>query len=423
MRKKINVRFWAFVGMVFSLVLVLGCTYNSKLPDSPQGGSNRVDKEPSPAGTVMVDGGDSVLVLPACIANTPDQGLLFGGRTIGSNLGTVLVKTDSAGHVLMVKKYSEEDSSLTYIENIIPDYDNGYLLAYKAIVYNRYFIKLIKVDNGFNQVWQHVIYAEDVLGNATAISYAVSNDYGVWVTGRSLGPIDSLGIANSVLWVYKINKNNDTVVSKKNIDTTIKSTSIITGCIENRLFIISPSYANAPKYYKTDIIKVDELGNILWRKEPDWSLDFNPSFLSQTKDNKLALIGYNPSDINKYDRYVLEADAEGNALWYKDFPHSYNGDGGLHNFFPLSDGSTIVVGDYDNPNSDYPDVWLFKLNTVGDTVWSRTYGGKNEDYGMAITKTLTGNLMVAAKTSSYGTENDDLWLFKTDSNGIMIPLK
>jgi len=62
------------------------------------------------------------------------------------------------------------------------------------------------------------------------------------------------------------------------------------------------------------------------------------------------------------------------------------------------------------------DVYLIKTNAFGDTVWTRTYGGANSDYGYSIQQTQEGGYIVAGCTTSFG-NGDQVYLIKTDANG------
>jgi len=53
----------------------------------------------------------------------------------------------------------------------------------------------------------------------------------------------------------------------------------------------------------------------------------------------------------------------------------------------------------------------------GDTLWARTYGGIDSDYGECVQQTTDGGFIVAAWTFSFGAGSSDFYLLKTDANG------
>jgi predicted secreted protein len=91
---------------------------------------------------------------------------------------------------------------------------------------------------------------------------------------------------------------------------------------------------------------------------------------------------------------------------------------------PTPDGGVVVLGITTvNLSMNLSDVWLFKVNANGDTLWSRSFGGGNEDYGRVIAPTSDGGFIIGAETESYGSGGSDIWLIKTDASGNLVPLK
>jgi hypothetical protein len=58
---------------------------------------------------------------------------------------------------------------------------------------------------------------------------------------------------------------------------------------------------------------------------------------------------------------------------------------------------------------------MIKTNASGDTLWTRTYGGTNDDEGYSVQRTPDGGYIVAGKTNSFGGGSSDVWLLRLDS--------
>jgi hypothetical protein len=65
-------------------------------------------------------------------------------------------------------------------------------------------------------------------------------------------------------------------------------------------------------------------------------------------------------------------------------------------------------------------VWLIKTDSLGDTLWTRTYGGTESDYGRSLSKTSDGGYVIAGYTWSFGAGRFDAYLVKTDSLGYVL---
>jgi len=58
-----------------------------------------------------------------------------------------------------------------------------------------------------------------------------------------------------------------------------------------------------------------------------------------------------------------------------------------------------------------------KLDSSGNVIWQKTYGGTYNDYASSIEQTTDGGYIVAGWTLSFGAGLGDLWVLKIDSSG------
>ena len=92
-----------------------------------------------------------------------------------------------------------------------------------------------------------------------------------------------------------------------------------------------------------------------------------------------------------------------------------------------SDGGYLLAGlsNYDGSSSTYRgDAWIVKLNSNGDTLWTRTMGGAGYDAAFAVAGTTDGGFVLACGTSSNNSGDvganhggSDWWIVKLKSNG------
>jgi len=80
-------------------------------------------------------------------------------------------------------------------------------------------------------------------------------------------------------------------------------------------------------------------------------------------------------------------------------------------------GNYIVAGHTYSFGSGYADLWILKIDPqTGDTIWSVLYGGVHSEGAEGIVVAPDGHYIVAGYTYSYGNGGSDIWLLKVDSS-------
>jgi hypothetical protein len=82
-----------------------------------------------------------------------------------------------------------------------------------------------------------------------------------------------------------------------------------------------------------------------------------------------------------------------------------------------SDGGYIVTGSTPSPDSQNLDLWLFKTDSAGDILWEKVYGGDKIDRGCIVKQAFDKGYVALGLTSSFGLDSNTPWVLKTDSVG------
>ena len=82
-----------------------------------------------------------------------------------------------------------------------------------------------------------------------------------------------------------------------------------------------------------------------------------------------------------------------------------------------SDSGYIIVGSRWSAATSSADVWLIKSDTNGDTMWTNTFGGGENEYGYSVQQTKDGGYVITGSTTINGFGTEDILLIKTDSFG------
>lgn len=165
----------------------------------------------------------------------------------------------------------------------------------------------------------------------------------------------------------------------------------------------------------TCLIKMDNNGNIIWsKKEP--LLYLGPIYNLQ--NGGFICTGMSGN--------LIKLNSNGNVEWNKNYSGFYNN--GIFSTFsslssdvqPTFDGGFIIVGSTNLFGSGFNDIYLVKTDSIGNYLWSKTYGSSGNEGAIKIKQTSDGGFIIVGSTNSFGVGQYDLYIIKTDSLGNLI---
>lgn len=193
------------------------------------------------------------------------------------------------------------------------------------------------------------------------------------------------------------------------------------------------------------LVKLDEIGNILWQKSFGYQgTDYGTSVI-QTNDQGYLVSGVldvtasgglgNSSRNSEImhaggDYWVLKLNSLGDIEWSKYFGGNFTDT--PEAIIQTDDNGYIIAGSSDSNDTDISnnigsyDFWVIRLSDVGNLVWEKSFGGDQIDEARAIVASGDGNFIIAGDTRSD--DNDisnnigaaDLWLIKISPNGDLL---
>jgi len=163
------------------------------------------------------------------------------------------------------------------------------------------------------------------------------------------------------------------------------------------------------------LIKTDYKGVVEWDNTFGTECEEQCWGMQVTSDGGYILVGRIVQGTGD-NLLLIKTDMNGDTEWTKTYGGSRN-DGG-NSVFQTMDGGYIVMGATESFGTDDADLWLIKTDSKGDKEWDVTYGGTGLDSGSAVMETNEGGYIIAGRTESFGAGSADIWLIKTNSYGI-----
>lgn len=303
---------------------------------------------------------------------------------------------------------------------------------------------IMKLDVDGNLEWQRCLG-----GTSDDEAYDIQQtvDGGFVVAGRTMssdGDVSS-NHGGYDAWVVKLNTTGDIQWQKtlggsngdemKSIHQTSDGGYITAGSSISNDADVNGNHGSFDAW----VIKLNSGGDTLWTKCLGGSGSDNVFSIRQIADDGYIVSGHtssNDGDVSgnhgSYDAWVLKISVVGVLQWQKCI-------GGpqfekVASLFKTIDDNYFVAGMTDsnsgdiNGNNGAEDAWVLRLNANGDTLWSKCFGGSNDDVAEAISPTADGACVITGNTQSndgdvsdnHGGLQGDAWLAKVDENGNLL---
>jgi hypothetical protein len=280
---------------------------------------------------------------------------------------------------------------------------------------------------------------------ACAMLLSCSSDDGN--TGDTNNTTDPIGFVGEIDWVKTLGGTEEDTA--QDITMTADGGYAIVGYTKsiNGDIIDNPSEQN--NYW---VARLNANGNLLWSKTYGGTADDRGEAIKATADGGFIITGYSRSadeDVSQnngfYDQWIVKLDASGTIQWEKSF--GFSGSDQAFDIIQTSDGGYFTTGFLDitasggqgsfgkpsgtntgfiPPKHGVGEYWCHKLDANGDIVWSRYFGGTDNDRSYATLETNDNHFILAGSSESddFDVTNSqgsyDFWVVKLSNTGDLI---
>jgi hypothetical protein len=168
------------------------------------------------------------------------------------------------------------------------------------------------------------------------------------------------------------------------------------------------------------LLRIDSNGDTIWTGTYDRGDYDGARSVQQTLEGNYIITGetYN-ADTGDYDVLLIKTNPEGDTLWTKKYG-GIEDDVGISVIKAISDSGYIILARTLSFNADYDDTWLIRTNSAGDTLWTKLYREPGWNNPESIQLTQDSCYIIAGWTEYLASPKYHPWLIKTDSSGAIL---
>lgn len=232
------------------------------------------------------------------------------------------------------------------------------------------------------------------------------------------GTTKSFNDSNGDFYLVKTNSRGSIIFERTYGSSSAEEGSKIILTSDGNLLLIGWTQNTSSGTKNIYLIKTDQQGSILWEKTYGGNMDDFANDIIELTNNQFLITGATTSyGKGSSDIYLLWVDQMGNLI-QEIFHGATDQDGGTQSI-ELNNGDIVCYGYTRNYGATSRDYYLLKMNSNGDSLWSKRYGGDDYEETQAFTITSSGEFVLNGHSASTDPIHDMLGI-KVDSLGNVI---
>ncbi|MEP7129214.1 MAG: T9SS type A sorting domain-containing protein, partial [Chitinophagales bacterium] len=264
----------------------------------------------------------------------------------------------------------------------------------------------------------NIIWAKDFGGTFTdgAIACLITNDSNIIVIGVK----DGLSSTDSKIWIFFLDQNGIQIrTNETRILSGSNTAESIEKCNDGGYIVAGSCNTMAVPEQVSFLLKLDSLGNIEWA-HPYGTGTINSGYDAiETFDGGFVLAGGIGTSSASSDVFLFKVDSAGTTLW-ADTIGTSNAEGAF-SVKQTVDSNIVVAGNSYNFHDE--NIFLATVTNNGALLWMKEVGDSLENTVNCLQITSDGNIMLAGTTAITSSSHYQALLFKLDTQGDTIWVK
>ncbi len=221
-------------------------------------------------------------------------------------------------------------------------------------------------------------------------------------------------------------KNNDNQTTSNSEDTSTPAYYTFSGQIgtnDNSTLIAFDSSVIICGNNDTNIsiLKISKSGNQIWRKDIYAGNNCRASAITESSNHELYICGRTSRNYStsSWDILLVKTDATGDTLWTKTFGSKQEDYG--YQIIRTQDGNLLIGGiSYRDTTSVFCDIYLIKVNPDGDTLWTQSYTEPEQQDPFHLMETQNGEYLITGTNEDNSPTGRKLLFLKLNANGTLL---
>ncbi len=302
-------------------------------------------------------------------------------------------------------------------------------------------IFVLKLNSKGNTVWARQFGGiSNDYGNSVAVDVEGNVFVTGWFTGevKFKGPEGTMTAQDVDIFVLKLNSKGNTVWARSfggvssdfgnSVDVDGEGNVFITGIFEGEVDFKGPEGPMTAQDGDSDIfvLKLNPGGGTVWVRQFDGMFSIATDSMAVDGEGNVLVTGYFRGEVDfkdskgsktaqGFDIFVLKLNSKGNTVWARQFGGVFDDAG--NSVAVDGEGNVYATGyfegdvDFEGPEGTMTaqgkDIMALKLNPTGVTIWARQLGGTGDDRGVCMAVDTNGNVFVSKFDCVYNIHPND----------------
>jgi hypothetical protein len=364
------------------------------------------------------------------VVETPDGDLVVVGVTgptpclIGCNVDGWIMKINARGDLLWTCQVGGNGADV--LASVILKGNNYWVTGSKYAFPNAHQAWLLEIAPDGRVIWEKTFGGSQDDFAVETIPTPDGNFLMIGTT-RSFGVQDGKGD----VWLVKLDPDGEIIWSKTyDLGAEDGGTSLISWGSDRYILTAKSCTANCrdlltPQLFATYLV-IDAKGDILKTQTFNEGPKNKFDKIKPTRDGGSVIVG-GTSMQEKFpseDTWIVKLDANADVAWTRIFTSYGRYDGGFDIVQMPDDGYVVAAYSQVEQTSqmNFDNFWMLWLNSAGEMLWSRTWGGPGNDDLRSVILTADGGVVLAGFRDSVSWPPDripgpaDFYVIKTTAN-------